>query len=143
VVLAIGQYLTDVGVQTTVEIMDWGSEFVPALRQHDVGPLYFVGTGGSTWSAVYDMADLSEPTGATNYTEWQNPEWFSRWEQLSELRDAAEQQAMVNEMLEIFYNDPPWLLLYFQPDFYGVSNGVDWDPRRDEHIDVIGAMPAQ
>ena len=71
VVQAIGQYLTDVGVNTTVEILDWGSEFVPALRQHEVGPLYFVGTGGGTWSAVYDMADLSEPTGATNYTEWQ------------------------------------------------------------------------
>ena len=32
VVQAIGQYLTDVGVNTTVEILDWGSEFVPALR---------------------------------------------------------------------------------------------------------------
>jgi peptide/nickel transport system substrate-binding protein len=143
VVQAIGQYLTDVGVNTNVEILDWSSEFVPALRQHDVGPLYFVGTGGSTWSAVYDMADLSEPTGATNYTEWSNPEWFSRWDQLSEVRDADEQRALVNEMLEIFYNDPPWLLLYFQPDFYGVSNAVDWDPRRDEKIDVVSAMPAE
>ncbi|MBV7339438.1 ABC transporter substrate-binding protein [Chloroflexi bacterium TSY] len=52
VVQAIGQYLTDVGVQTDVQILDWSSEFIPALRQHDVGPLYFVGTGGSTWSAV-------------------------------------------------------------------------------------------
>ncbi|MCB0046578.1 MAG: hypothetical protein KDD92_14230 [Caldilineaceae bacterium] len=141
VVLAIGQYLTDVGVNTNVEILDWSSEFVPALRQHDVGPLYFVGTGGSTWSAVYDMADLSEPTGATNYTEWQNPEWFSRWAQLSETQDADGQKALVDEMLEIFYNDPPWLLLYFQPDFYGVSDGVDWTPRRDEQINVVPAKP--
>ncbi len=143
VVQAIGQYLTDVGVNTTVEILDWSSEFVPALRQHDVGPLYFVGTGGSTWSAVYDMADLSEPTGATNYTEWSNPDWFERWDQLSEIRDPDEQRTVVNEMLEIFYNDPPWLLLYFQPDFYGVSDAVDWNPRRDEKIDVTSAVPAQ
>jgi peptide/nickel transport system substrate-binding protein len=34
------------------------------------------------------------------------------------------------------YNDPPWLFLYFQPDFYGVSNSVDWNPRRDEILDV-------
>ena len=134
VVQAIGQYLTDAGVNTTVEILDWGSEFVPALRAHEVGPLYFVGTGGGTWSQVYDMADLSEPTGATNYTEWQNPEWFSRWDSLSDIRDADELKATTDEMLEIFYNDPPWLLLYFQPDFYGVANDVDWQPRRDEHI---------
>jgi peptide/nickel transport system substrate-binding protein len=42
-------------------------------------------------------------------------------------------------MLEVMYNDPPWLFLYFQPDFYGVSNALDWTPRRDEHIVVYGA----
>lgn len=140
VVQAIGQYLSDVGVQTNVEILDWSSEFVPALRQHDVGPLYFVGTGGSTWSAVYDMADLSEPTGATNYTEWSNPEWFELWDSLSEIREPEAEREVTNQMLEIFYNDPPWLLLYFQPDFYGVSNLVDWEPRRDEQIVVYGAQ---
>jgi peptide/nickel transport system substrate-binding protein len=141
VVQAIGQYLTDVGVNTNVEILDWGSEFVPALRAHDVGPLYFVGTGGGTWSQVYDMADLSEPTGATNYTEWQNPEWFALWDSLSDIRDADELKATTDQMLEIFYNDPPWLLLYFQPDFYGVGDDVDWNPRRDEKIKASTARP--
>lgn len=139
VVQAIGQYLTDVGVQTDVQIMDWSSEFVPALRQHDVGPLYFVGTGGSTWSAVYDMADLSEPTGATNYTEWQNPDWFEKWDSLATVFDPEAEREITNEMLEIMYNDPPWLFLYFQPDFYGVANVLDWEPRRDEKIVVYGA----
>jgi peptide/nickel transport system substrate-binding protein len=139
VVQAIGQYLSDVGVQTDVQIMDWSSEFVPSLRAHEVGPLYFVGTGGSTWSAVYDMSDLSEPTGATNYTEWNNPEWFALWDSLSGIRDAAEEREVTNQMLEVFYNDPPWLLLYFQPDFYGVSDRLNWEPRRDEIIDVMGA----
>jgi peptide/nickel transport system substrate-binding protein len=141
VVQAIGQYLTDAGVKTTVEILDWSSEFVPALRQHDVGPLYFVGTGGSTWSAVYDMGDLSEPTGATNYTEWQNPDWFEKWDSLATIFDPEEERAVTDEMLEIFYNDPPWLLLYFQPDFYGISDSIDWNPRRDEHIVVYAAQP--
>ena len=139
VVQAIGQYLTDVGVQTDVQILDWSSEFVPKLRQHDTGPLYFVGTGGSTWSAVYDMADLSEPTGATNYTEWNNPEWFELWNQLSDTRTLEEERAITNVMLEIFYNDPPWLLLYFQPDFYGTSNTLDWEARRDEQVIVYSA----
>ena len=141
VVQAIGQYLSDVGVQTDVQILDWGSEYVPALRQHEVGPLYFVGTGGSTWSAVYDMADLSEPEGATNYTEWKNPFWFELWDQLSGTRTLDEERAITNEMLEIFYNDPPWLLLYFQPDFYGVNNDIDWQPRRDENVVVYSASP--
>jgi peptide/nickel transport system substrate-binding protein len=143
VVQAIGQYLTDVGVNTEVQILDWSSEFVPALRQHEVGPIYFVGTGGSTWSAIYDMADLSDPTGATNYTEWSNPEWFSRWNILSTTQDEAEQRVLINEMLEIFYNDPPWLLLYFQPDFYGVNEAVNWQARADEKVFVWEAFPAE
>ena len=141
VVQAIAQYLTDVGVNVDLQIMDWGSEFVPALRLHEVGPLYFVGTGGSTWSAVYDMSDLSAPDAATNYTEWNNQEWFDLWAQLGEVRDAAAEKEITDKMLEVMYNDPPWLFLYFQPDFYGVASDVDWQPRRDEIIDLTTASP--
>ncbi len=117
VVQAIAQYLTDVGVIVDLQMMDWSSEFVPALRQHNVGPLYFVGTGGGTWNAQYDMADISTPTGATNYTEWSNPEWFALRETLAAPSLTAEEtQDIVNQMLEVMYNDPPWLFLYFQPD---------------------------
>lgn len=144
VVQAIGQYLSDVGVETNVEILDWSSEFVPALREHAVGPLYFVGTGGGTWNAQYDMADISSPTGATNYTEWDNPRWFELRDQLADASLTEEEtQEIVNEMLEVMYNDPPWLFLYFQPDFYGVSNRVDWQPRRDEKIYVYNATLAE
>ena len=89
VVQAIAQYLTDVGVKVNLQQMEWGSEFVPLLREHKVGPLFFVGTGGSTWSAVYDMSDISKPDAATNYTEWANPDWFAGWPQLAETRDPA------------------------------------------------------
>jgi peptide/nickel transport system substrate-binding protein len=143
VVQAIAQYLTDVGVNVDLQLMDFNAEFVPALRAHEVGPLYLVGTGGSTWSGISDVADISDPQGATNYTEWNNPEWFVRWDELSGTRDPERQRELLNEMLEIFYNDPPWLLLYFQPDFYGVSDRLDWDPRRDEVIDLVNASLAQ
>lgn len=144
VVLALCQYLSDVGVNVNCRILDWSSEFVPALRAHDAGPLYFVGTGGGTWNAQYDMADISEPAGATNYTEWNNERWFELWNSLPGLvNDADGTQAAVFEMLEVFYNDPPWLLLYFQPDFYGVGNRVNWEARRDEQIIVYSASLAE
>jgi peptide/nickel transport system substrate-binding protein len=141
VVQAIAQYLSDVGLNVDLQIMDWGSEFVPKLRLHEVGPLYFVGTGGATWSAVYDMSDLSTCTAATNYTEWCNEEWFALWDQLGEARTPEAEREIVNEMLAVMYDDPPWLFLYFQPDFYGVGNDVDWEPRRDEYVDVTYARP--
>jgi peptide/nickel transport system substrate-binding protein len=139
VVQAIGQYLSDVGVKTTVDIRDWSSDYIPLVREKNVGPLFFLGTGGGTWNALYDMADLSAPDAGTNYTNWLNEEWFTLWNSLGNIRDAGEERKVINQMLEIFYNDPPWLLLYFQPDFYGVGNRVDWQARRDEQVIIYNA----
>ncbi|CAN5905759.1 ABC transporter substrate-binding protein [soil metagenome] len=136
VALAVGQYLSDIGVETEVELLEWASVYIPLIRTHDAGPLFLLGSGGATWSALYDMADLSAPDAGTNYAEWQNPDWFSGWDRISQTRDEAGQREIINEMLDVFYNDPPWLMMYFQPDFYGVTDRLDWQVRRDEHIFV-------
>lgn len=142
VVLAICQYLSDVGIDMDCQLMDFGAEFVPALVSQQAGPLYFVGSGGGNWNPLYEMADFAREDSNPNYGFWDNPEWFDRWRSLADIRDADEERAVVNEMLEVFYNDPPWLLLYMQPDFYGVSNRIDWEARRDEKIIVFDATLA-
>lgn len=138
VVQALAQYLTDIGVVTTVDIRDWSSDYLPLVRAKEIGPLFFLGTGGSTWSALYDMADISAPDAGTNYTNWANEEWFALWDATQGV-DAEAEKANVDAMLEVFYNDPPWLLLYFQPDFYGVSGRLDWSPRQDEQLIIYNA----
>lgn len=134
VALAIGQYLDDIGVKTNVELMEWASVYVPLIQKHDVGPMFLLGSGGGTWSPLYDMADLSAVDAGTNYTEWKNPDWFDGWAEIAAAKTDEERRVVIDRMLEVFYNDPPWLMLYFQPDFYGVSNRVDFEPRRDEKV---------
>ena len=63
VALAIGQYLSDVGVKTDVQFMDWASVYLPLTRRKEAGPLFFLGTGGGTWNALYDMADFATVVG--------------------------------------------------------------------------------
>ncbi len=138
VVQAIAQYLTDVGVKTTVDIRDW-ADYRQLTGPKEIGPMFFLGTGGGTWAALYDMADLSAPDAGTNYTNWQNQEWFDLWNSLADIREPDAEREVINQMLEVFYNDPPWLLLYFQPDFYGVSNRLNWNARRDEWIVIYNA----
>jgi peptide/nickel transport system substrate-binding protein len=133
---AIGQYLSDIGVETRVDLMDL-SVYVLLTRSHDAGPLFLLGTGGSTWSALYDMSDLSEPSAGTNYTSWNDPAFFAGWKQVEETRDAAAQQTIINNMLQTFHEGAPWLMLYFQPDVYGVSKRVQWTPRADELISLF------
>jgi peptide/nickel transport system substrate-binding protein len=139
VVLAICQYLDEVGVKTECDILDWSSVYIPLIIEKKAGPMYFIGSGGATWSPLYDMADLSKPDSGPNYTKWMNEEWFKGWKVINNTNNEYIIRREVDRMLEVFYNEGPWLHLYFQPDFYGVSNRVDWSPRRDEKVDLFSA----
>jgi peptide/nickel transport system substrate-binding protein len=132
---AVAQYLSDVGVQTTNDLMEM-SLFSPLAREHRAGPVYFIGQGGATWSAVYDMALFPSRDAPVNNGNWYNEDWQTRWDSLSSLRDPAQERVVVDEMLQIFHDDAPWIFLYFQPDFYGVSNRINFEPRRDEEIEA-------
>ncbi len=136
---AVAQFLSDVGVQTEVEFLE-PAQFVEQLIGHDLGPLFIVTTGGSAWSAQYDLADFSGPTGETNYTEWGNEEFFALRDSLKDLvNDPEAERAAEQEMLRIFYEDPPWLLLYMAPTLEAVSNRLDYEPRIDTFMTVYNA----
>lgn len=142
VALAVGQFLSDVGIQTEVDLLDFASVYVPLITTaggNVAGPLFLLGSGGATWNALYDMADLSRVEAGTNYTGWANPDWYSGWDRLAATTDPAEERAIINDMLQVFYDDAPWLMMYFQPDFYGVSTRLDWQARRDEKVLVADA----
>ncbi len=139
VVQAITQMLQDVGVDVELDLMDWSTQFIPLIRQRDAGPLYFLGSGGALWSPLYDMTDLARVDSGTNYTHWDDPRWFDRWADIAATNDPDEQRAIVDEMLEVFYYYGSWLHLYFQPDFYGVSNRINWTARPDEKVYLFDA----
>ena len=139
VVLAISQYLQDVGLDIDLELMEWASVYTPLLRERSMGPLFFLGTGGGLWSPIYDMTDLARVSSGTNYTHWSDPNWFDRWPELVNVETEEERRGIINEMLQVFYDDGPWLHLYFQPDFYGVSNRISWEARRDEYVEIFEA----
>jgi peptide/nickel transport system substrate-binding protein len=139
VVQAIAQYLGDVGLDIELQTMEWSSVFVPLIRQRNAGPLFFLGSGGALWSPLYDMTDLARVDAGTNYTHWNDPRWFDRWEDIANATTPEETRVIVDEMLQVFYDDGPWLHMYFQPDFYGVSDRIDWAPRPDEKVYLFTA----
>ncbi len=110
-------------------------------RRHEVGPLFFMGNGGAIWSAIYDLSLFSTKTAGTNTGEWHNDKWQADFDSLKNIRDPVRERAIINDMLAIFRDDAPWIFLYFQPDFYGVGERIEWSPRRDELINVMGIKP--
>jgi peptide/nickel transport system substrate-binding protein len=143
VALAVGSFLTEVGVRTEVELLEWSSVYVPLIRGHDAGPLFFLGSGGALWSPLYDMAALATVESGPNYTNWADPRWFDRWADIASATTPEEEREVINEMLQVFYDDGPWLHMYFQPDFYGVSRRIEWQARRDEHVNLWNARLAE
>lgn len=137
--LAVSQYLEDVGLDVEVDIMEWASVYTPLLRERSMGPLFFLGTGGGLWSPIYDMTDLADVASSTNYTNWDDERWFGRWTDIPEAETPEETRSILDEMLQVFYDDGPWLHMYFQPDFYGVSNRIEWSARRDERVHLFEA----
>ncbi len=142
--LAIAQYLTDIGVATEavfMETADWREQLI----YHQLGPLYMGGTGGSKWSAQYDMADIpghlaGGAAAETNYTHWDNDVWFDGWDALPNYTSDPEgERALELVMLEEFYRDPPWLMLYAGPRLEAVSNRLDYKSRADFFITAYDA----
>jgi peptide/nickel transport system substrate-binding protein len=134
IALAIAQYLTDIGVKTTVDVLDFASVFVPLVRQHVAGPLFLMGSSGASWSALYDLSDFPAPDGGSNYSDFADPEFFAGWKQIDQTHDPEEQAKVVRAMMNVFHERGTWLNLYFLPDLYGVSNKISWRPRADELI---------
>lgn len=143
VIQAIGQYLTDIGVQTDVELLEWASVYTPMLRAKTMGPLFFLGHGGVTWNPLYDMSLFATPDAATNHSDWTDQRWFDDWKVARDAKTPEEARPVINRMLKLFYEEGPWLQLYLQPDFYGVSKRIVWEPRRDEEIELFAATLAQ
>ncbi|MDZ4765032.1 MAG: ABC transporter substrate-binding protein [Chloroflexota bacterium] len=133
---AVAQFLSDVGVQTEVEFVE-NAQFVEQLIARDLGPLFIVSTGGSAWSAQYDLADFPAPDGETNYTGWTNEEFFTLEASLPSLiSDPEAERAAEQQMLQAFYEDPPWLLLYAAPLLEAVSSRIEYTPRVDNFLTV-------
>ena len=139
VVLATAQMLSDIGVQTEAIFQESG-DWVSELITHDLGPLYFGRTGGSEWSAQYDMADIpghaaGGAAAETNYTHWDNDVWFDGWDALPALTaDPEAERSLEIAMLAEFYRDPPWLMLFAGPRTEAVSNRIEYQSRADYFI---------
>jgi ABC-type transport system substrate-binding protein len=45
----------------------------------------------------------------------------------------------MNQVQEIVMRECPWIPVWHQVDFYGVSKSLEWEARADERIDVSKA----
>lgn len=95
------------------------------------------------WSSLFDLSLFPTKLANTNTGEWDSQAWRNDLHDLQGVRDAAQETAIINNMLEVFRNEAPWIFLYFQPDFYASGPRVEFHARRDELVDAMSIQPKQ
>ncbi|MFC1492230.1 ABC transporter substrate-binding protein [Nitrospinota bacterium] len=108
------------------------SVFLANRRKKTLSPLYFHGFS-SAFEAELDLGVL-RPDLFANLTGWKNPEFIKNYKRLGQTFEPGERKTISFRMQKIVHEDAPWIFLWNQYDFYGLSARVKWSPRPDERI---------
>ncbi len=138
VVQAVADYLTKMGIRTTVRQLDWGTFFGQLIPARKTSEFYFLGLG--TYIDPVIEAQMFVKDHVNNGTEWYNEEYESLHKEASTTIDEAKRKKIIYRMQEIAWDECPWLFLYNQFDLYGVSKRLDWKARPDERIYLANAL---
>ena len=130
VLLAVAGQFRDVGLNADVQMLDW-SLYVEKMHSEE-GPddLYF-STLGTRFFGPEDL-NIVLPDQIWDATNWvvnteNGPKFEALNQELVETFDGDAQREIVFQMLELFEEESPWLVLWPQPVVSGASNRTNWE----------------
>ncbi len=130
---AVAAYLNQVGVRADVQTLEW-SVFSDRYRSGQLDGLFMVSEGPE----FHDQGDLQgisvEHAGSMGNYGWDNPEWREMYREMRVEPDPDRRVELSHKLQEIAYFDPPILMLYNEPNLYGVNDRIVFSPRVDERI---------
>jgi len=87
--------------------------------------------------------DVKNMSGAFNFnpTRWQNTSFEEKLTEAASTFNENSRVRLLNEAQAIAYEEAPWIWLWRSYDFYGVSQNLDWTPRRDGLVYLYKPAP--
>ncbi|MCL4302280.1 MAG: hypothetical protein KJ077_41715 [Anaerolineae bacterium] len=138
---AIAADLMKIGVNVEVQPMEW-STFADQLGNSTLtGDMYFLGAG-TGFNCQGDLSDWYSGSGWAP-GKWLDEEFDAMFDTLISTVDSDQRQQQCYELQEYMREEVPLMFLYFQVDYYGVSNRVDWTPSPNERIYIYSAKFAR
>lgn len=146
----IGRYLKDVEIaQAAASQIDSLSNVSCELEQREFSSLVqdittgniedkphfnLLGWGNGEFDASQTIIPLLASNGAL--TVLKNDEVDALMEEAQNEPDLEKREAILREANQLLHDLAPWVFMHQQFSVYGVSNGIEWQPRNDEFIDV-------
>ena len=136
--LVLASDLEEVGIELNVNVLDW-SVFIGKAANMGEGfaDMHLIGSGPG-FECRQDLGYVDAASGS-NRSAYANEEIQAILEELNTVFDFDERLALCWEAEQIARDDAAVVQVYFQTDFYGVSDRLQWEPRKDERILLIGA----
>jgi peptide/nickel transport system substrate-binding protein len=124
--------LGQIGVHVTVKPVAWSIYAGQMAMQKKMDDLWLLGLG-STFTYQTDLFNVN-PQSATDPSFWVNPEYIQAWNQLSQTFDPEQRRQLSYRIQQIIHDDPEWIFLWQQWEFYGVNKHLNYTPRPDEAL---------
>lgn len=133
VMQAIASYYTKVGIRVRLQVLEW-SVFRSRYFRCELDGL-FLRSEGPEYSDQGDLQGISpEHVQEMACSQWDNPAWNSAYNELRREPRPDRRRGLSLRLQKIAYEDPPIVMLYNEPNLYGVSTRIKWTPRVDERI---------
>jgi peptide/nickel transport system substrate-binding protein len=131
---AVAAQLAEIGVTVEVDTIKNWDVYVRELLSGKSDPLFLLELN-SRGDGLEDVLNMSQ-TFVFNPTGWRNESFEEAATRAIGTFNEGTRDRLMNEAQAIAYEEAPWLWLWKPYDFYGVSQNLDWTPRRDGLINL-------
>ena len=133
---SIAEQWDEIGVQVALEVVEWRA-YVERLLSDDPPSLYLLAMN-SRGNAIQDVQNVSA-AWRDNPGGWRDALYEQRLQLVLRTLDPQARARSLDELQALAYDQAPWVWLWRPYRFYGVSEDLDWTPRRDGLVQLYEA----
>ena len=110
-----------------MKVLEWSVYAGDMLNKRQPDDIFVLGLG-APFDGQQELNYLHKDF-SLNSTYWMNEEYHKLFDELKVALDPAKRADLMAKMWAIAYDDPPWIYVWHQVDFYGVSKRLEWEAR--------------
>lgn len=133
--------LEAVGINTELEILEWGAYTSRIWHVGNIEHMALVGTANPLYDAWYSLRGLAIGGSHAERGGWYHEEYTELVDAVESEMNPERRAELAREAFDIILNERPQIYLFQITNLAGVSNDLDWSPREDELLWMFDASP--